>query len=64
MSERIGEDVLRPTKIVVCIEQAVDLGAVLGPLLDLVKIALVGVERVVGFFAGTSRCWSSQSDNY
>ena len=33
-----------------CVEHSLDPGAVLGPLLDLVVVAVVRIERVVGFF--------------
>jgi hypothetical protein len=34
------------------IKEAVDLHAVLRPLLDLVEIAMIGIERVISFLVG------------
>jgi hypothetical protein len=34
------------------VEQPIDFSAVFGPLFDLVEIAIIRVERVVGFFIG------------
>ena len=47
-----GEDFLRLAKIVAGIEQAINFHAVPRPLLDLVEIAMVGDQRVVGLFVG------------
>src|ERR1700691_4953002 len=41
-------------EIVAGIKQALDLRAVLGPLFDLVEVAIVRAQRVVSFFAGPS----------
>ena len=43
---RAGEDVLRLGEIVARIEQALNLRAVACPLLDLVEVAVVRIERV------------------
>jgi hypothetical protein len=37
-------------EIIAAVEQAIELRAVLGPLLDFVKVAIIRVQRVVGFF--------------
>jgi hypothetical protein len=50
MLDRLLEYLSRPVEIVAGIQHAIDFAAVLGPLLDLVKIALVGIERVESFF--------------
>jgi hypothetical protein len=39
-------------EVVAGIKEAVDLHAVLRPLLDLVEIAMMGMEWVIGFFVG------------
>jgi hypothetical protein len=43
------ENLLGLFEVVAGVQKAVDLRAVLGPLLDLVKVAIVREERVVGF---------------
>jgi hypothetical protein len=47
MLDGAGEDVLRLGEIVARIEQALDAHAVARPLLDLVEVAVVRIERVV-----------------
>jgi hypothetical protein len=46
MLDRSGEDVPRLVEIVARVEQAINLGAVARPFLDLVEIAVVRIERV------------------
>jgi hypothetical protein len=43
-----GEQLTRLLKIVAGIKQALDLRAVLGPLFELVEIAIVREKRIVG----------------
>jgi hypothetical protein len=40
------------SRFIAGIEQAIDLGAVFGPLLDLIEVAPVGMGRIVGFIVG------------
>jgi hypothetical protein len=53
-SHEDGEDknVPRFGEVVTGVQQPINLHAVLGPLLDLVEAALIGTERIVGFFVG------------
>jgi hypothetical protein len=48
--DRPGEQFLRLGETIAGIEQAIDLGAVLGLLLDLVEIAIVGIRRTIRLF--------------
>jgi hypothetical protein len=51
MIDGFREKVARLFQVVAGVEQAIDFRAVSRPLLDLVEIALVRVERVVGLLA-------------
>jgi hypothetical protein len=46
----VGKDFLRLAKIIVGMKQAIDSHAIPRPLLDLVEVADVRNQRVVGFF--------------
>jgi hypothetical protein len=46
----VGKDFLRLAKIIAGIQQAIDSHAVLRPLLDLVEIAIISKQRIVGLF--------------
>jgi hypothetical protein len=48
----VSENLLRPTKVAAGIQHAIDLAAVLRSLLDLVVIAIVRQQQIVGFFIG------------
>jgi hypothetical protein len=48
----VSENLLRPTKVAAGIQHAIDLAVVLRPLLDLVVIAIVRQQQIVGFFVG------------
>jgi hypothetical protein len=48
----LGEDRARLVEIVAGIKHAVDLGAIACPLLDLIEVAVVRTERIVGFLVG------------
>ena len=52
MLDRCGEDLSRLVQIAAGIEHALDLAAILGPLLDLVVIAVVRDQRLSGLFVG------------
>ena len=52
MLDRRHEDRLRLIQVAPGIEHVVDLGAVLGPLLDLVKVAVVRDQRLISLFVG------------
>ena len=45
-----SEQFLRLGETIAGIEQAIDLGAVLGPLLDLVEVAIGGIRRTIRLF--------------
>jgi hypothetical protein len=49
---RLRKNVPRFVEIIPGIQQAIDLRAIFGPLLHLVKIAVVRVERIVCLFVG------------
>ena len=53
MLDRRREVRLRLIQIAPRIQHVIDLRAVLGPLLDLVEIAMVRDQRVVGLFGGS-----------
>jgi hypothetical protein len=48
----LGEDFLCSPEVVAGIEQLVDFLTVPRPLLDLVEVAPVGMDRIIGFFVG------------
>jgi len=50
----VGKDFLRLAKIIAGMKQAIDSHAIPRPLLDLVEVADVRNQRVVGFFADQS----------
>ena len=52
MLNRIGEQLASLFQVVAGVEQAIDLRAVLRPLLDLVEIKVVRTQRVVSLFVG------------
>jgi hypothetical protein len=52
MLDGVGKDFLRLAKIIAGIKQAIDFHAVPRPLFDLVEIAMVRNQRVVGLFIG------------
>jgi hypothetical protein len=52
MVDRRGEDLSRLIQIAACVEHALDPGAVLGSFLDLVEVAVVRNQRLVGLFVG------------
>jgi hypothetical protein len=54
--DRVGEQLTSLFQIVADIKEAVDLRAVLGPLLNLVKGVIVRAQRVVGLFGGRTKC--------
>jgi hypothetical protein len=49
MPNGAGERIAGPVEAIAGIEQADDALVILGPLLDLVEIAVVRIERIVGF---------------
>ena len=49
MLDRLREDLPRLVQAATGVEHMVDLGPVLGPLVDLVEIAVVRDQRVAGF---------------
>jgi hypothetical protein len=49
---RLCEDISCLVEIVAAVQQTVDLRAVLCPLLDLVEVADIRNQRVIGFFVG------------
>jgi hypothetical protein len=50
------KDLPRLVQITAGIEHPIDLGAVLGPFFDLVVVAVVRQQRVVGFFVRGTLC--------
>jgi hypothetical protein len=52
MLDCLVEELTSLFEIVAGVKEAVDLHAVLRPLLDLVEIAVIGVKRVISFFVG------------
>ena len=58
MLDRRREDRLRLIQVAPGIEHVVDLGAVLGPLLDLVEIAVVRDQRLISLFVRRTICSS------
>jgi hypothetical protein len=48
--DRLHKDLARLVEVVAGIEKAIDLRVVSRPLLDLVEVADVGNQRIVGFF--------------
>ena len=52
MIDRLREDLPRLVQAAAGIEHVVDLGPVLGPFFDLVEVAVVRNQRVVGLFDG------------
>jgi len=50
MVDRSGEDLPRLFKVATGVQHPIDLGPIFGPLLDLVEIAVVRNQRIVGFF--------------
>jgi hypothetical protein len=56
MVDRPREDLPRFVQIAARIEQVVDLGSVLGPLLDLVEVAMVRNQRIISLFGGRVHC--------
>ena len=50
MVDRRGEDLPRIVKAAAGIEHALDVGAIFGPLLDLVEVAVVRDQRIVRLF--------------
>ena len=56
MLDRRRKDLPRLVEIVAGEQHAIDLHAVLGPLLDLVVVAVVRLKRVEGFFVGLPYC--------
>jgi hypothetical protein len=55
---RFSKSLARLIKITANPQQAIDLGPVLGPLLNFVEIAFIRMKQVVGFFAGPFfRAW-------
>ena len=46
----VGKDFLRLAKTIAGIKQAIDFHAVPRPLLDLVEIAIIRAQRIVGLF--------------
>ena len=48
------KNLARLIQIVAGIEQVIDLGAVTRPLLNLVEIAVVRIERIIGLFVGVT----------
>jgi hypothetical protein len=47
-----GEQLARLVEVIAGIEQAIDFRFVLGPFLDLIEVALIGDDRIAGFFVG------------
>ena len=58
MLDRLSEDLPRLVQLTAGIEHVVDLGPVLGPLLDLVEVAVVRDERIVSLVVGLVRTHS------
>jgi hypothetical protein len=52
MVDRRGEDLPRLVEVAAGEQHPIDLGPVLGPFLDLVEIAAVRNQRLVGLFVG------------
>ena len=52
MPDRAFEHRSSPAQAVAGIEQAINLRAVPRPFFDLIEVAIVRIERVVGFFVG------------
>jgi hypothetical protein len=50
MLDGLGEQLTRSFKVVACVKQAINLGAVLGPFLDLVVITVVREQRAIRLF--------------
>lgn len=50
MLDRLLKKRLRLLEIAAGVQEAIDLRAILGPLFNLVKVAIVRIERVVSFF--------------
>jgi hypothetical protein len=61
MVDRRGEDLPRLVEVAAGTEHVVDLGAVLGPFLDLVEITVVRDQRLVGLFGGPAYAIGSYS---
>ncbi len=55
MLYRIGKNVPCLVEIIAGIKQTIDLLAVTRPFLDLVEVARIGDQRIVGFFVGPRR---------
>ena len=57
--DRLRKDVACLVEIIASVEQAVDFAAIARPFLDLVEVAIIGIERVVSLFVGpiVHRCF-------
>jgi hypothetical protein len=62
MLDRVSEDLPRLVQLTAGIEHVVDLGPVLGPLLDLVEVAVVRDDRIVGFFVLAHLFWRAAGE--
>ena len=56
MLDRRGKDLLRLIEFAAGVQHMIDLGAILGPFFDLVEVAVVRDQRIVGFFGGRAYC--------
>ena len=58
MVDRLREDLSRLVQVAAGIKHVVDLGPVLGPLFDLIEVAVVRDKLIVGLFLGLVRAHS------
>ncbi len=54
MIDCFGKDRSDLVQVAAGIEEAIHLGPIPGPFLDLVEVELVGLERIVGLFSGVA----------
>ena len=51
-----GEDLPCLIQVAAGVQYPINLGPIFGPLLDLVEIAVIRNERIVGLFGGLAHC--------